>query len=146
MMFFKHASTRLLILGNDPSTQLLYEARKSENVEIIPGLNSNEIIQHIRDAQVNVLPTFQSTGIKLKLVNALYHGGHCVVNTPMIEKTGLLIVCHLADNPEELARLVDRLMDIQFEEKDVLNRKQHLMENLSDDLNADRLIEIIFDS
>jgi hypothetical protein len=34
----------------------------------------------IAKAQINILPSFNNTGVKLKLLNALYNGRHCLVN------------------------------------------------------------------
>lgn len=143
---FSNTSSELKILGSDPSPQLMREISKLDNVELDSTLDSDQIIEHIKEAQVNVLPTFQSTGVKLKLLNALFNGGHCLVNTPMIDKTGLENTCRVIDDPVQMSVVIEELMKISFDKADVRMRKQHLMENLSDEMNAERLIEIIFES
>ena len=34
----------------------------------------------IAKAQINILPSYTHTGIKIKLVNAIFNGRHCLVN------------------------------------------------------------------
>src|SRR5690606_4643292 len=55
----------------------------------------------IREAKINLLPTFQNTGIKHKLLNALANGGYCLANTTMVEGTGLEELCQIANTPSE---------------------------------------------
>ncbi len=43
----------------------------------------------IREAQINILPSFNTTGIKIKLLNAIFNGRHCLVNPAAIAGTGL---------------------------------------------------------
>ena len=143
---FNGSAVELKILGKSPSKRLKRSIAQSANVTLNDSLNSTEIMQSIREAMVNVLPTFQSTGVKLKLINALYNGGHCVVNTPMIEKTGLEKSCHTIDDPHQMISKIEDLMKTDFEKKDSEIRQKQLMENLSDEINAERLIEIIFGS
>ena len=86
----------LIIAGNKPSQELKEAVSDYPNIEIRTNLNTQEIHQLIKDAQVNVLPTFQATGIKLKLLAALYMGRHCLVNSFMVENTGLEPLCRVA--------------------------------------------------
>ena len=47
--------------------------------------DENTLQQLIQDAHIHVLPSFQQTGLKLKLLNALFKGRHCIVNDAEIE-------------------------------------------------------------
>ena len=77
---FSKTSYRLVIAGANPSKELLECAATLSNVQIESALSTNEIHRLLREAQINVLPTFQSTGVKLKLLSALFSGRFCLVS------------------------------------------------------------------
>ena len=76
----------------------------------------------LREAQVNLLLTWQATGVKLKLMNALYEGRHCLVNSPMVEGTSLATACVVADTPYEVCGALARLMEVNFSEEERQHR------------------------
>ncbi|MFM2136677.1 MAG: hypothetical protein RL021_2077, partial [Bacteroidota bacterium] len=86
----------LVIAGSNPSDELQLLVSKTPNVRLLDGLSQEEIHEHVAAAAVNVLPTFQSTGIKLKLLASLFNGRHCLVNEPMVLNTGLESLCIIA--------------------------------------------------
>ena len=51
--------------------------------------NQKDLDRLFENAHINVLPTFQNTGIKLKLLNTLYQGKFVIANDDMIDHTGL---------------------------------------------------------
>lgn len=65
-------SIKLVIAGSDASRELEREVARSPNVELRENIGTEEIHRLVREAQVNVLPTFQATGIKLKLLLCLF--------------------------------------------------------------------------
>lgn len=60
----------------------------------------------IHNAEAHVLITFQSTGVKLKLINALLQGNRCIVNPLMLEGTSLHAFCEMIDDADELAEAI----------------------------------------
>ena len=143
---FMHLDVKLLIVGNGPSKQLKESVKGRKNVEIKSGLNTEEIQGLIFKCHINILPTFQSTGIKLKLINALYNGGHCLVNKPMVEGTGLETLCHVSNSPEHMRSTIGHLMNVEYSENERARRSKVLLGKLSDQTNAMQLIEHIFGS
>lgn len=96
---FKDLGVKLVIAGSDASLELKREVARTPNVELRENIGTEEIHRLVREAQVNVLPTFQATGIKLKLLLCLFTGRHVVCNTPMVDGTGLKELCHVHDDP-----------------------------------------------
>ena len=86
---FSKLAFKCIIAGNNPSKELQQAVLSFKNIEIIDKTNSEHISELISNAQVNVLHTFQATGIKLKLLNALFLGRYCLGNKEMIKNTGL---------------------------------------------------------
>jgi len=78
----------LIIAGSHPSNELLKSIEGKPHIQLLNHLNSEEMLNYVQDAQINILPTFQSTGIKLKLINSLYVGRFCIANNLMVAHTG----------------------------------------------------------
>lgn len=141
---FSKIKIPLIIAGNRPSTELKAAAAKLSNVELRVGLSTEEIHQLISEAQINVLPTFQATGIKLKLLAALYMGRHCVVNSFMVENTGLESLCRVEDTDRRFAEAVKVLFEEEFNGTGRERREQILNERFCNQVNARSLHDLIF--
>ena len=77
----------------------------------------------VADAHIQVLPSFNATGIKIKLLNALYNGRHCLVNKAAVEGTGLEALCHIVNKASEMQQLIKGLFTKPFTEEDLEKRK-----------------------
>ncbi len=132
-----------MIAGSRPSKELRQAVLKNNHVTLLSDLSTRQIHDLIRDAQVNILPTFQPTGIKLKLLSALYNGRFAVVNTPMIENTGLEELCVVADDPEAMRKMVEQLMENEFTEADISIREKTLCNSFSNEINVQKLLNLV---
>jgi len=141
---FNDLPHRLIIAGSKPSDELLNEVKGKENIELNPHLTPAHIHQYIGNAQCNVLPTFQATGIKLKLLSALFAGRFCIVNTPMVANTGLEDLCILADTPAEMKEKISRVFSQRFTQADIAKRENVLGKTFSNAQNAEKLVKILF--
>jgi len=94
----------------------------------------------INEAQVHLLPTFQATGIKLKLMASLYRGRHCLVNNDMILGTGLENLCHKANTSDEFVTKTTQLMALPFDSKDLILRKEILSKKFDNQRNTELLL------
>ena len=79
----------LVVAGKNPSRKIVETARKDRNIRLVPNPDAEQMRLLTQNAQVHVLPTFQSTGIKLKLLNVMFNGRHVLVNPAMVKHTGL---------------------------------------------------------
>lgn len=143
---FSTIDVPLIIAGNKPSKELKEEVAKHSNVAIRSGLNTEEIHQLIKDAQINVLPTFQATGIKLKLLAALYMGRHCLVNSFMVENTGLESLCRVEDTDKRFIQAIQSLFVEEFNGNSRERRSEVLNERFCNTVNAQKLYSLIFGS
>lgn len=135
---------KIILAGKDPVEKLKKLAARYPQVEIIANPNDTEMDTLIRDARINLLPTFQNTGFKLKLIHALTKGrGHCAVNTPMLSDPALKAVCHVADSPEQFAGLINRLSDQLPTPEELRQRTDFLQSTYSNSRNALKIKEII---
>ncbi|MEW6468981.1 MAG: hypothetical protein AB1458_08665 [Bacteroidota bacterium] len=141
---FRGLDIPLYIAGSNPSEELVSEAAKHAHVRLFADLSLEQMHDMVRNAQVNILPTFQSTGIKLKLLAALHNGRHCLVNPPMVMNTGLEALCVVRDTAQEMADELKRLFDTPFDPAEVKKREEILQRDFSNKANAKRLVELIW--
>lgn len=134
-----------IIAGNKPSKELKAAIAGKSNIELRTGITSEDIYELISEAHINILPTFQSTGIKLKLLAALFRGRHCLVNTPMIENTGLESLCICRDSIEDTRKEVKKLFQMDFNPGEIQKREEVLLHNgFSNEYNCSKLIDMLF--
>lgn len=119
---FQNGHFPLVIAGKNPPEWLKNKVGQHRNISLISSPDDATMQRLIADAQVNILITNQATGLKLKLLNALFTGRHCLVNTAMVQGTGLSGLCHVADSDNELQANVSLLMEQDFNAAEVAQR------------------------
>lgn len=140
---FSHLDTPLIIAGKNPTNALLQAAVHQKNVQIIANPSPAVMDQLIADAQVQVLPSFNATGIKLKLLNALYNGRHCVVNTAAVEGTGLEALCRTANTASSMQQVIKELFSKPFTQAEINKRKELLYKHFNNDANTKVIVNAI---
>ena len=133
----------LVIAGLDPPGWLTRMAADRPNIRIIPNPPEEEMFRLIQEAHVNVMVTFQSTGLKLKLLNALFNGRFCLINPQMVSGTSLGPMCEIASDPVSLRNKLQSLFQQIFDEKLIGQRKLILMKSYSNQNNCKLLLEIL---
>ncbi len=129
---FSKITKPLVIAGKNPSKRLQKMAHLYQHTCIVSNPSDNELNDLIRKAQINILPSLnkRSTGIKLKLLHALYEGRHCVVNEQMVAGTGLAPACHIANSAEAFASVIMQLFNQPFTMEEIRLREKLLVTNL----------------
>ncbi len=137
---FNKLNVPFYIAGNDPSPQLYKVSSGLGHVKIIANPDSVKMHELIADAQINLLPTFQNTGIKLKLLNALFNGRFCLVNSMIVESTTLHKYCEIADEPETMINLITTLMEKPFT-AEMIKKRSDLELEFSDAVEIKKIIK-----
>ena len=133
-----------VIAGKNPSSRLQRVAELNMQSCLIPNPDDQEMKDLIAKAQINILPSFNDTGIKLKLLNALYNGRHCIVNEAAIQQTGLESACHVGTNAKAFQHIIVQLYNHPFGEEEINLRKKLLSAGFSNRKNSEKLIESIW--
>jgi glycosyltransferase involved in cell wall biosynthesis len=134
----------LIIAGKNPSSKLQSTVEKQQIISLVANPSSNEMDSLIANAQMNILPSFSSSGIKLKLLNALFHGRHCLVNNDTISGSGLDGLCHIANEPIGLKSLIKELYHQQFSSNEIEKRKVVLESMFNNETNAKQMLKAIW--
>ncbi len=141
---FSKSKIPFIIAGMNPGKRLRRIVKKYPNVTLIPNPNEDAMLNLIREAHINLMITFQATGLKLKLLKSLYNGRFCVVNNDMVAGTGLEPLCYIEDEPQRLIKLIDDLMLQSFSEDHIKVRAQNLNEMFDPATNAKKWIYAIW--
>jgi hypothetical protein len=141
---FNDLSVPLKIAGLNPPDSLKILVSQYKNIELIPNPPQSEMEALIKNAQINVLVTFQATGLKLKLLNTLYNGRWMLVNSEMLAGTGLESLCEIAGSADEMKQKIISLYNMEFDQNQLLARTELLRKRFSDEENAASLIKAVW--
>jgi hypothetical protein len=135
---------RFVIAGNNPTRRIKKIALRHPNVEIIANPDEEQMETLIRKAHLHLLVTFQATGLKLKLLNALFKGKLVIANSKMTHGTGLAPLCFIADTPDELKSYIHQLTDYDYNFAEIGRRRELLLNRFNNKENANEMINLIF--
>lgn len=140
---FKKLNIPFVIAGKNPSNTLEDIVKQNKNISIVNTPSEEKMNELIGNAQINILPSFNSTGIKIKLLNVLFNGRHCIVNTAAIDGTGLGSLCHIAETEQDFRVAIQQLFDQTFTITEIEKREQLLKKQFSGKDNAAMLMKWI---
>jgi Glycosyl transferases group 1 len=141
---FNDLSIPFLLAGKNPGPKIKRAVTKSKNCCLVSDPSDQELKDIISKAQLHVIPSFNCTGVKLKLLNALFNGRHCIVNRDAVEGTGLAEVCHLAEGADEFKLLIENLYERPFTFLDLQQRRERLQHQFDNQETVSRLIAQIW--
>lgn len=133
----------LIVAGADPRPELIAAITKAPNVTLRHNPSEPEMTALMHEAHIHALPTFQPTGIKLKLLNALFIGRHVLVNGTMVNETGLEELCIIADDAQGFRMALRHLYNQSFTESEIARRIKLLGQQFDNELNARKLTQKI---
>ncbi len=135
---------QLIIAGKNPTKGLIDQIAKSSNSSLIENPSDHKLQELMHEAQIHLLPSFQNTGFKIKLVNTLYQGRHCLVTPEMAEGSGLEELCHVASDSQTFVKYVKKLAETPFTQSDIDRKETYLNTYFSDIANAESISKLIF--
>jgi hypothetical protein len=135
-----------VIAGKKPSKRLQKMAHLFQHTCLVADPTESELNDLIRKAHINVLPCFNKniTGIRIKLLHALFEGRHCVVNTPMVKGSGLEAACHTGASADAFASIIAQLYHQPFTGEEIVLRKKLLEETYNNEKNTRQLIQYLW--
>lgn len=141
---FSKLKLPFVIAGKDPSKKLEKLAHDHQHTCLVANPTDKEMQDMISKAHIHVLPSFNNTGIKFKLLNAMFNGRHCLVNNAGVEGSGLESFCHLAEDAETCMQKIESLYQLPFTEQEVQQRQGLLQSFYNNEANAARLMTFLW--
>jgi len=142
---FNDVDIPLVIAGMNPPERIRKMINGKKNISLIANPDDDEMFKLIRNAHVNILVTFQATGLKLKLLNVLYQGRFCLVNDKMLNGTGLSDLCIIGNDPASLKKELGVLFDSVFTKDEISLREKTITGLYSNSKNADKLVKLAWE-
>ena len=141
---FNDLEIPFVIAGKNPALPLQTLAHCHAHTCIAMNPSDVELQDLIAKAQVNILPSFNKTGVKLKLLNSLYNGRHCLVNEAGSEGSAVQELCHVAGTAAEFKKTLSKLFQQEFTAAELEERKKILASLYDNEKNARQLIAWIY--
>ena len=133
---FPNTDIPLLIAGKGAAKAVKALQPKLKNLKVLDSPSAEVMLDLARNASVHVLPTFQSTGFKLKLLYSLFTAPVIIANAEMVAGTNLKSFCEIANTPQEMAALITKLHKSPLDKERIKTRFEYLRENFSNRDNA----------
>lgn len=140
---FNDLEIPFVIAGKNPSKKLKELAHRHKHTCIVANPGEKEMQDMICKAQIHVLPSFNNTGVKLKLLNALFNGRHCLVNPAGADGSGLENVCHIATDAASFKKAITTLYQQPFTEHEKEQRQGLLQTLYNNEENSKKLLEYL---
>lgn len=141
---FDDLNIPFVIAGKNPSGSLARIVRTKNSTCLIANPKEQEMQDLIAKAHINLIPSYNTTGIKLKLLNALFNGRHCIVNEATVEGTGLEPAYDIANDNVAFKTAIKALYEKPFLKKDITLRHQLLDNMFNNESNAIKLADMIW--
>jgi Glycosyl transferases group 1 len=141
---FNELEIPFVIAGKYPSQKLTFMAHQHPHTCLVANPGDKELQDMIAKAQVNILPSMNNTGVKLKLLNALFNGRHCLVNKAGVEGSGLQRICQVAEDADEFKTAISYLYNIPYAAAENTKRQQVLQELYSNEKNLEKIVDVFW--
>jgi hypothetical protein len=128
----------IIVAGKDASTALV-KFLKKKNITLIANPSDEELFRLIQNAHINLVFSFNHTGIKLKLLNALFNGRHCIANESAIPDSDFKNYCSIISTAQEMRQVISDLVNKPFTGQEIEDRKKFLLNHFNNEMNAEKL-------
>lgn len=132
----------LIIAGLNPTKKLKSTINKYKNIQLVEDPTEPKMQELIANAQLNLLYTHQPTGLKLKLLHALFKGRFCLANSTMLSGTTLNDLCEIADTNEAFKNKVTTLFQQEIAIEKVKMEREKLLADYSNQENCLKLVSL----
>lgn len=142
---FSKINVPFVIAGKGPSERLGELARENGHTCLVADPSEKEMQDIIAKAHIHVLPSYTTTGIKLKLINTLFNGRHCVVNPATVTGSGLEAACHTGTTVNAFREIIAQLYHQPFTNEETELRKRLLAGIFNNESNAVKQVKCIWE-
>ncbi len=142
---FKDIQFPLIVAGKSPSVKL-QRICSQHNIQLIANPEKQSMENLIREAHIHVLPSFNETGTKVKILNALRLGRYVLTNNKAIANADWAPLCVIADDAIQIRAELLILINKSFTIAEIENRKKIFQNEFDPVKNVNHLIEILFNS
>ena len=133
-----------VIAGKNPPGNLQKLVLKNKNVCLVADPSEKEMQDLITKAHIHILPSFNKTGVKIKLLNAIFNGKFVIINNAAADGSDLQKLCEIANTSGEFVESITELFNRPFTQVKIEERKILLNDLFDNNKNAQKLIAWIW--
>jgi hypothetical protein len=137
---FSQLNVPFCIAGKNIPESLMRAAKDLNHVSFISNPDEVTMAKLIREAHIHALPDFNDTGLKLKLLHALFMGRFCITNKPDMQTSSTVAVAHTA---EAYIQTINNLMLREFD-ADAAAERARVLCFYSNEQNAEKLNALLW--
>lgn len=142
---FKDLPQHKLIIASDRAGDDLKRKISSiTNISLVPIETNENLHRLFENAQANILLSYQNSGTKVKLFNALYNSRFVIINQNITDDKVLMGLCCFAATSEEIRQQIIETANSEYNDNEI--RRKVLKEGYSDDTKAEEMASVIFKS
>ncbi|MCW3087982.1 MAG: glycosyltransferase [Sediminibacterium sp.] len=141
---FSQLKVSFVIAGKNPSEKLQQLVQATAQSCLVANPSEKEMQDLVAKAHIHVLPSYTTTGTKVKLLNVLFNGRHCVVNDATIAGSGLATCCHTGTTANAFREIIAQLYHQPFTAEETELRKRLLNGLFNNEANAKQQVKWIW--
>ncbi len=134
----------LVIAGENPSTQLEEAAHKHLHTCLVANPSEKEMVELIKKAQLNILPSFVSHGADNAMFHSIMIGRHILTNKKAKTLEALDEIIHYAEEASEFIKKIIELFEKPFKIEEIETRELYLNSHFNDLKSAKELIKLLY--
>ena len=137
---FKPLDYPLVIAGRSTDKNLHSKIDQHKNISFIELKDESHLFELLNRAHVSILYSGNNSGLKLKLINALFQSRYVIANDNVSSGSELEPLCKTANNRAEIINQLLKITDKDFSDEDIAARKK-LLKLYDTKVNAQILIQ-----
>lgn len=137
---FHDTDYQLIIAGKDPSFELQKLCAKKDNIILVSNPDWEELNKLISNAHIHLMHASQKSGLKLKLLKALFSGRHVIANKDMATEKSISNHIVIANEPKSWKRAIAQLMNKPFD-KEMLSKRIAVMKEFKNEEIVKKITE-----
>lgn len=142
---FNQLSIKLIIAGANPSEILKQRVAMAQNVQLVENPTQVEMEHLMHNAQIHVLYSADASGLKLKLLNALFQGRFVIANDALLPDEKLKESVVVANSVADYKKWIAFYMQKEFSNADIKQREFLFNSSYSNNEHAAQIARMLFD-
>lgn len=142
IQIFKKLPNHTLVIASSAGKTFVEKQMKGmNNIQFEWIKEESQLNTLLAKAHINVLWSFQKSGTKLKVINALFKSRFCLINDNMVDDEALLQLCVLATTETAVITQIERLFSVEYTQYET--RAAVLQASMDDHKNAQLMVGLM---
>lgn len=133
---------KFVIASNSGRKKVAKQIKDVSTISFVEAKDHVILKELFEQTHLHVLYSFQQSGTKLKVINSLFNGRFCLINSNIVDDEQIQNLCYLAETKGEFKSKIVELMQQKFDQTET--RSKVLNEILNDVENAKIIANSIF--